>query len=169
MLTLVQMYIYHSDVSLGKWLNPIRGKECSRYHVHVWQNRIYWIIDSVQRWIWAVELNRTFFFSPFLPTKLNSLSPSGAICVTVTHELSLPLLTSGFWVRHDSRATTQARITPKTSAAPSCLRERGADRCCSFALWTTSVETFCLDRPTMHKTRKRPRSKAVCQNTDTHR
>lgn len=28
------------------------------------------------------------------------------------------LLTSGPWVRHDSRATAQTRITPKTSAAP---------------------------------------------------
>lgn len=107
------------------------------------------------------SLRGTRCISSSVPTKLNSWSPSGAIFMTVTHELSCPLLTSAFWVRHDNRATAWARITPKTSAALSCLRERETDRGYSAALWTTSVETFCLDRLTLHATRNRPRSKVL--------
>lgn len=95
-----------------------------------------------------------------VPTKLNSLSPFGAICVNVTHELSLPLLASGFWVRHDSRATAWARITPKTSAAPSCLRERDSECCVDTALWTILVETFCPDRANQACSQKKAKIKS---------
>lgn len=110
-----------------------------------WSKAVY---NSRSEW---ESCRETHFLYSLAPTKLNSLSPSGVICVT--HELPPPLLTSGLWVRHDSRATAGARITRKTSAARSCLRERDSDCRSSFALETTSVETLCADRPAMHETR----------------
>lgn len=53
-----------------------------------------------------------------VPNILNSLFPSGPICVTVTHELSLTLLTSGFWLRLDSRATVRGQDNPKDVSSP---------------------------------------------------
>lgn len=65
---------------------------------------------------WESRRKNKFLYS-LVPTKSNSLSPSGAICVT--HEAPPPpLLASGLRVRHDSHAKAAARITPKTSAAP---------------------------------------------------
>lgn len=85
------------------------------------------------------------FLCSLSPTKLNSLSPSGALYVNMTHKIPLPVLTSGPWVRLDSRATNPGQVNPKdVSKTPSCLRERDSARCCSSsALCTTSVETFC--------------------------
>lgn len=103
-----------------------------------------------------------------VPNILNSLSPSGPICVTVTRELSLTLLTSGFWLRLDSRATVRGQDNPKDVSSPPHASVRESDCCCSVALWTTSVETFCPDGPTMHATRNRARSNAVCQDKDIH-
>lgn len=132
-LTVVQMYIFIWDCGEVADHHQSLGMQAILWH-YVKPNRIY--LNNRQRA--TVELSRrvaeAIFLYPLVPTKLNSLSPPGAICVTVPHELPLPLLTSGLWVRHNSRATAQARITPKTSAAPSCLRERDSDRCCSSAL-----------------------------------
>lgn len=72
-------------------------------------------------------------------------------------------LTSGLWVRHDSHAKAATRITPKTSAARSCLRERGRDCCCSSALLDhISGNIFCAGGPISHESRNASARPQTC-------